>query len=537
MLSLKFLFWLSCLLFWIYAFPTGNDGCEGMVRVRNSSTIYLPLKYATFEVPWLRRQYSSFLYKSPSLTYNWNWFKELKIQGLDSTLNNVIQLLDQHNCYFVAYGKGVKNIVIGAVKDRSLLEISGETTCDAFKIYKICKDYFDADNCGAIPITAKDEITLGNKNILKMYDEAIIGPITLHSWGSTYETDRLKWSFSANRGGIFDDGFGATRFIDVTGQSQSDICRKRIIIPVQPKYWDAWCADSLFKTLEFFNLVADGFDANQNLHQFLTASIIKYFNTEIFQKYYCVNVLGGEFTPSKTFSYQHRIRPFCHYLAPDARRTRLINIINTTLHSDLGDFWHRNVTYALEDLYQAEIRGKPQRRINIAFDYEIRQQQYQSSSQNDYFRQPYYPPVTSSPPTTTNAPSYYSNRNYNNQYPQHNYNKVDYSRQQTQETTATIVYTPPETTTIIYTPPETTTIIYTPPETSVIPLEIKYYRPGEYPRVLSQAVDDVPNPPTINPPTTFKPLRMVSKNVAEDKRQIRYYTADEVSHEIALDYP
>uniref|UniRef100_A0A914Y4N1 Uncharacterized protein n=1 Tax=Panagrolaimus superbus TaxID=310955 RepID=A0A914Y4N1_9BILA len=446
--------------------------------VRNATTVYLPAKYATYDVPWLQQQHSIFLYKSPTLTYNWSWFKELKIQGLDTTLSTVIELLDQHNCYFVAYGRGVKNIIIGAVKDRSLLEISGETTCNAFKIYNICKEYFDIDNCGEKPFTSKDEITMGNSNIMKMYDEAIIGPITLYPWGSTYETDRLQWSFSVNRGGIFDDGVGFTRFIDVTGHSQFDICHKSIIIPVQQKYWNDWCANSLLKTLEFYNLIADGFDASQSLHQFLTASIVKYFDTAIFQNYYCVNVLGGEFTPSQTLSYQRRTHPFCRYLTPDARRNRLIGIINTTLRRNLGDFWHRNVEKALADLHQFKVNGKPQRTIKIDFVNEIRQRQYQSSAQNNNYRVPYYPSLTPSPTMTS---YYHPNRNYNNDYPQHTSNNVGYNRQTH----------------------EATTVTYNPPESTVISHEVKHYALGEYPKVLSEHVPDLLNPPTIDPPKNF----------------------------------
>uniref|UniRef100_A0AC35GM71 Uncharacterized protein n=1 Tax=Panagrolaimus sp. PS1159 TaxID=55785 RepID=A0AC35GM71_9BILA len=516
MLKQKLQFWIFCIFLSIisisHTFPTGNDACEGMIRAGNSTS--LPTKYVKFGLPWATRS-SAFLYKGHTLTYNWNWFKELKIQGLDSTLNYVIQLLDQNDCYFIAYGKGVKNIIIGAVKDRSLLEISGETTCDAFKIHNICEQYFGSDNCGERPYAKNDKIIMGNSNVLKMYDETIIGPITIYSWGSTYETNRLKWAYSVNHGGIFDDGFGNTRFIDVTGQSQYDICRKQIIIPVQPNYWDAWCAQSLLKTLEFFNLVADGFEASRNLHQFLTASIIKYFDNASFQRYYCTNVLGGEYIPSQTLSSQRQTQPVCRYLAPDARRSRLIGIINSTLHEDLGNFWDNTATKALSDMYKSEQRGKAQRRINI--NYEIRQYPYETQKTYQY---PYYPPSTPSPPIPTQShhQTYYSNRNYN-QYPSHNsenYNNNYNDQPQTPPTTNA---------------PITTTT------TTKIPHEVKYYGPGEYPRVLSQDMPFVPGlPPSANPQPA-KYLPQVSSKYPEEKKEVHYFRADEFPRQLATDYP
>ena len=73
-------------------------------------------------------------YNSTEFTYNWFWFKELKIQGFDDTLVKLMQLLDSRDCFFMPYGDGVRNILIGTIKDVSMLKIAGETTCDAYKV-------------------------------------------------------------------------------------------------------------------------------------------------------------------------------------------------------------------------------------------------------------------------------------------------------------------------------------------------------------------------------------------------------------------
>uniref|UniRef100_A0AC35GQG6 Uncharacterized protein n=1 Tax=Panagrolaimus sp. PS1159 TaxID=55785 RepID=A0AC35GQG6_9BILA len=103
-----------------------------MVLAPSASSINLPEKYATkFDRPWLKPK--TRLHSSQTFAKNWRWFKNLKIQGINSTFNEVLQILEQNDCFFVGYGSGIKNILLGTIKEKSLLKIAGETTCNSFK--------------------------------------------------------------------------------------------------------------------------------------------------------------------------------------------------------------------------------------------------------------------------------------------------------------------------------------------------------------------------------------------------------------------
>ena len=87
----------------------------------------------------MRTDIEAKLFQSSSLTYNFNWIKELKIRSLNMTLDEFTNFLDKHNCLFIPYGESVKDIFLGSIKETSPLKIEGESTCDTFKVIVVPK--------------------------------------------------------------------------------------------------------------------------------------------------------------------------------------------------------------------------------------------------------------------------------------------------------------------------------------------------------------------------------------------------------------
>uniref|UniRef100_A0AC34G4U0 Uncharacterized protein n=1 Tax=Panagrolaimus sp. ES5 TaxID=591445 RepID=A0AC34G4U0_9BILA len=213
-----------------------------------------------------------------TLAQNWRWFKNLKIQGIDSTFAEVLKILEENDCFFVGYGSGIKNILLGKIKEQSLLKIEGETTCDSFKLNEICSKNFGSDNCHAASVFAKNKIIFGNDRTSKDFNETLIEPISLFSWNSMLTTDRLKWGFTVNECGLLDNQSGDVYFIDYTTQSQMDICKHSVKIAVQPSYWKKWTNNNLIKILEVYNLVSNGFNVEEREYQFFIDFIKTNFN-------------------------------------------------------------------------------------------------------------------------------------------------------------------------------------------------------------------------------------------------------------------
>jgi hypothetical protein len=335
-----------------------KDGCENLKELSGES-IKFPRKFHNdFIRPWLRKDLNAKIYESKALTYNWLWMKELKIRGLNATVEDFLSHLEKYGCLFIPYGEAVKDILLGTIQTSSPLKIEGESTCEISKIYQICERAFGSLRCGAKPTKPWHRVIFGNMDDNERFNTPMVDPIIVSEWNVTFNRPKVQWEFSANTVGLYDNNAGRVYFIDMSGHSVKDICRRIIVIPVDPGNFTKWSGNNLVKLMRYYNLEADGFISKGGVQNFIIRNVKERYSTLKFQEYYCRFVYDGIFLlsdydpyladTSNVTSTAGPIRiPECRVVHPDSRSGRIIGHINSTLETHFGDFWRDRM---VEDL-------------------------------------------------------------------------------------------------------------------------------------------------------------------------------------------
>uniref|UniRef100_A0A914YS98 Uncharacterized protein n=1 Tax=Panagrolaimus superbus TaxID=310955 RepID=A0A914YS98_9BILA len=336
-----------------------KDGCESLNEI-SGEKIKFPRKFHNdFTRPWLRKDLNAKIYESKALTYNWLWMKELKIRGLNATVEDFLNVLEKYGCLFIPYGEAVKNILLGTIQTISPLKIVGESTCEISKVYQICERVYGPLRCGAKPTAPWHRVTFGNIDDNERFKTPMVDPVIVSTWNLTFNRPKVQWEFSANAVGLYDNTAGGVYLIDMTGLSVKDICRRIIVIPVDPGNFTKWAGSNLVKVMRYYNLEADNFISKGGVQNFIIRTVKERYSTMKFQEYYCRFVYDGIFLLADYDPYLSDVAeqnfttipdgpiPQCRVVHPDSRSARIIGHINTTLEAHFGDFWRDRM---LEDL-------------------------------------------------------------------------------------------------------------------------------------------------------------------------------------------
>uniref|UniRef100_A0A7E4VD63 Aldo_ket_red domain-containing protein n=1 Tax=Panagrellus redivivus TaxID=6233 RepID=A0A7E4VD63_PANRE len=363
-----------------------KNGCEDIEEILDDgkAAIKFPRRFHhTFTRPWMRTDITTKVYTSKAFTYNWNWFKELKIRGLSTTVNDWLGFLEKSQCLPMIYGEAVRGMLLGSVKDQSALKLEVETTCDIATVYKLCVKQYGSHRCGTAPTRPFHRVTFGQMADNDRFAFSMVDPIVVSAWNTTFNRPKTEWEFTANSLGLYDNTVGKAFIIDLSGRSVSDVCRHIIALPVDSHQRDNWTNDNLVKVLRYFNLKADLFNAQDGVRNFVHRNIRKLFDRLKFQEYYCRFVYDGIFVVPNDDKLEVPDAPEpvpvpeCRVVSPDSRSARLIGIINSTMEKDFGDYWNNTMISALSGINYVNLEdhvyleGAPTQATWPVYDYEI----------------------------------------------------------------------------------------------------------------------------------------------------------------------
>ncbi|CAJ0923920.1 unnamed protein product, partial [Mesorhabditis belari] len=333
-----FLFLCFLLLFGIKALELEN--LCGELEEIDKSSVHFPKSYGHFGLPWHYFKRSK-VYAGTKLLKSWNLVKQHKIQGLNETVEGLIKFLDESRCLFFVYGGAVRDLVIGEYP----MDIDGTVTCNPHRLKRICKFRYGLGKCKR-PHFGSEKLTIGaipDENDTNLSLE----PIDLAHWNTSFEVFGSDLEFSVNTLSLYNDPEDLDKIylIDLTGDSLSDLCKKKITIPTKDNYWNEWV--SLNKLYRFSKLRACGFAASdEKILAFIVQKVKENYDEVFFKKFFCHSFLDG--------SYEVKGNVCVHQFVNARKKQRIQTFVNS-LQDDYGfDFYEKKFKNAILEIYSLE---------------------------------------------------------------------------------------------------------------------------------------------------------------------------------------
>ncbi len=206
---------------------------------------------------------------------------EKKVVGTEHSALEFINKMIEEKCNVYLLGGAVRDVLMGKMEQVNDIDI--DTNCDVNKIDEVCKKHFDNKHC----FKKESVFHFGSEAHKPERLDVAINK-------DTFETPKLTCVEYSPNALAYEYGTDNV-IVDFTGGSVTDVCTKKIRIPVGKDDMDAWAAergdDGGKKIFRYWKMRGKGFTkGNEETEEYVVKKAKEYIKNDDWikmKKYYC----------------------------------------------------------------------------------------------------------------------------------------------------------------------------------------------------------------------------------------------------------